>query len=311
MNLSDIKRGWDNFFFSKETSEWAAVQRILIGSLLLLTFIMDMSHLEDYFGIDGLQSLQTVKSQFRYHFNNLFHLLPENNSSLYFITGLHILAALCFIFGFCSRVAAIVLFITLVSFNQRNINLLSSYDLLLRINIMLLIFAPIGDHFSIDSFLRKRRGKSEVEQKPVWILRLIQIQLSVVYVMTVYQKLKGDTWFDGTALYYSSRLHDFTRYPLSFITDSLIMLKLLTWGTLVLEFFLGTLIWVKEFRKPLVITGIVFHIGIEYLMLIPHFEIIMMILLIAMLTPNEQADLIHKIKNYCSRFLAKRSGRNS
>ena len=66
----------------------------------------------------------------------------------------------------------------------------------------------------------------------------------------------------------------------------------MTWGTLILEFSLGTLIWFKEFRKPLIIAGIFFHLGIEYMMSIPFFEIVMIALLINFISPQEMRDYV-------------------
>jgi hypothetical protein len=57
------------------------------------------------------------------------------------------------------------------------------------------------------------------------------------------------------------------------------------WMTLLLELALGTLIWFKELIRPLIILGIGFHLSIEYMMSIPFFEIMMILLLVTFVEP--------------------------
>jgi hypothetical protein len=51
-----------------------------------------------------------------------------------------------------------------------------------------------------------------------------------------------------------------------------IVLKLGAWSALALEFSLGVLIWVKEFRYVLLALGLLFHLWLEYSLNIPLFQ---------------------------------------
>ncbi len=44
---------------------------------------------------------------------------------------------------------------------------------------------------------------------------------------------------------------------------SLPLLRVATWGTLIVEFGLGTVIWIEEFRWPMLAIGIAFHLMLE------------------------------------------------
>jgi hypothetical protein len=156
--------------------------------------------------------------------------------------------------------------------------------------------SPCGYALSLDAYLNKKFSKVHYPKKfSPWAMKLIQIQLSVVYIWTVWQKLKGESWLDGTALYYATRLDQFKNFPVPYFFDSLFFIKLGTWLTLALEIALGIFIWFKEFRKPLIIIGIIFHLMIEYSMAIPFFEYEMMILLLAFFTEREYEILYHKV----------------
>src|SRR5207245_9732155 len=80
--------------------------------------------------------------------------------------------------------------------------------------------------------------------------RLIQIQVAVLSASTVGRKLLGPTWRDGTAVYSMSRLVEFERFPLPPLFDHLWAIRAATWGSLLVEAALATLVWVPRLRYP-------------------------------------------------------------
>lgn len=110
--------------------------------------------------------------------------------------------------------------------------------------------------------------------KPVslWTLRLLQLQLALVYCHTFFCKAPGSVWVDGTAVYYSSRIEDLVRISLPYVFEHLWSIYFLTYSTLIIELALWTLIWFKEFRYIIIIIAIIFHLTIDLHMNIPLFE---------------------------------------
>lgn len=282
MKISEVKSRWENFWFAEKPIEGIAIFRILIGFLALMSFSQDALLMQDLWGPYAIQSVQTGMENYSFPVLNLFQYMNLTEGLLVVIVGIQMLALLSFTVGFKTRISTIVAFILLVSFNQRNINMLSSADLLLRILFMYMLFAPSGNAYSIDAFLAKLKGKPLKRNHANWVHRLIQIQIAVVYVSTVIAKAKGETWLDGSAVYYATRLADLTRFPVPFILDWRWSIMLITWTTLIIELALGTIIFIDEWRKPIIIFGIIFHLGIEYMMSIPTFEWLMIVGLIAM-----------------------------
>lgn len=281
---------WNRFFFAPAPVEGIAVFRIIWCALLLMYLLLDTGNVTDFYGPKAILSLETIRQQFNYPHANLFHLLGNSEQMVMFMMAVYGLALVFALFGFMTRSSLIIALICMVSFHQRNIWLLSSSECLMRIIMIFLVCAPAGNALSVDSFLARRKNIPLPKEWAPWALRLIQIQISVVYIWTVWHKLKGDQWIDGTAVYYATRLDSMTNFPVPVLLDNLFLIKLMTWGTLILEFSLGTLIWFKEFRRPLIFAGILFHIGIEYMMSIPFFELIMMALLLNFFTPEEMRN---------------------
>jgi hypothetical protein len=283
---------WDRFFFRPEPVEGIAIFRMIWCFLLLMYLFLDIGNINDFYGPKAILSLKTIKDQFNYPHMNLFHLLGDSIGVVTLMMWIYGLALFCGLIGFRTRTALVVALVCMVSFHQRNIWLLSSSEVLMRSIMILMVFSPSGNALSVDSMLARLNSKKLPRDCSPWVLRLIQIQISVVYLWTVWHKLKGDQWIEGTAVYYATRLSNMTNFPVPFLLDNLFLIKLMTWGTLILEFSLGTLVWFKEFRKPLVISGIFFHLGIEYMMSIPFFELIMIALLINFFSPIEIRDYV-------------------
>jgi hypothetical protein len=73
-------------------------------------------------------------------------------------------------------------------------------------------------------------------------------------------------------LFYVFHVFELQRFPLP---DWLLqpgILKLGTWSAMVLEFSLGTLIWVRRMRYKVLAAGLLFHLSLEYSLNIPMFQ---------------------------------------
>jgi hypothetical protein len=282
VSLSEVAKAWDNFFFREESTLGIAVFRILWVFLLLVYYFLDLQNLSDFYGEEALISLTTLKTQTPKWFSFLFKFFGVAPAFLYAMMTVYGISLFTSLIGYRTKCSLIIVLVCMTTLHQRHIWFLSSAELLMRVTTFLMIFTPCGHSLSIDSL---RSGRKEMA--PVWGQRLLQIQLSVVYLWTVWHKLKGETWYDGTAVYYATRIDSLKNFTLPFIMDSIVFLKFSTWATLIIEGALGSLIWFRECRKWLIGMGIFFHLGIEYLMSIPFFEWLMIVLLLNFVRSEE------------------------
>lgn len=102
-----------------------------------------------------------------------------------------------------------------------------------------------------------------------------------------------------------------TNFLIPYLLDSLWFMKLVTRGTLVLKLALRNLIWFKKFRGLLIYAGVIFHLGIEYILSIPFFEIVMIILLLNYFSPEEHRSLRSFLKEKIVRIVANCSSKKS
>ena len=132
-----------------------------------------------------------------------------------------------------------------------------------------------------------------------WPVRLAQLQLSVVYVATVWHKVGGYTWLSGRAGMRLFRHEDMFRFvdhvPL-WLADSMPLSQLVSWGTLSVELFVALAIWHPRLRRWAVAAGVLLHLSIDLLMVVGFFAPVMGLLYLAFTPPQVAARLLGPLR---------------
>jgi hypothetical protein len=269
-----IRRAWESFFFTPQSPVPIALFRILYGICVSVTLLLLYPDWLEWLGAHAWVSEETMKVVEPGPRINLFTLLPQND---HWITGFFwfsLAFAILLTVGLWTRVSSIVVFLCVVSIQQRALLITHGGDKFLRVAGFFLMFAPAGAALSLDRVIRVRRkleGRAVEPQAP-WAQRMIQFELALLYFTSFLWKLKGHAWLDGTALYYVIHTHDIARFPLPSWIQNAEILKLGSWFTLALEFSLGILIWFRPFRYYLLLLGLLFHLSLEYAINMPMFQ---------------------------------------
>ncbi|MEY3175840.1 MAG: hypothetical protein RLZZ436_3754 [Planctomycetota bacterium] len=286
LTLQHLTGAWQTLFHAPVSSAPLVLFRILLGSLLLANALLLIPLIDDYFSADGVWPTRTWKAHMAGRRFSLLHWLPDSTWSFRALLLTHFVACLMLLVGWHFRPACIVVFLTFVSFQHRNTMILSSGDSLLRILLFLCCFSNAGSGLSVDHWLAGR-NLFEFTQMDPWPLRLMQIQLSIVYLRTVFWKLRGSLWRNGTAAWYPLWVDAYVRFRPPRRLLHPILLRIATWGTLVEETALGIGLWIHELRFPLLITGILLHLIFDLILNLQLFSWIMIISLLLFLSPGE------------------------
>ena len=209
----------------------------------------------------------------------LLNLLPPTVTSIYFLIGLSAIAGLMLSFGLATRLSAVICFVTLASIHHRNPAIFHGGDTVMRLMSFLLMFSPAGNGWSVDAMLD---GRWEAEADP-WCLRLMQIQVSIIYLRNVFWKLRGEEWRKGTAVWYTAHCDAYRRFQIPQWLLTVTMVRFATWSTLATEFALGSLIWISECRTIVMLSGIALHLILEVVMNLQLFGYVMIACLLLFL----------------------------
>ncbi|MBM3463065.1 MAG: hypothetical protein FJX76_13260 [Armatimonadetes bacterium] len=257
--LRRMNETWNSIWFSAVAPQPVACFRILLGILLLIDALMLAPNLIMLLGPKGVMEPRVSYLLLRAPHVDLLRLLPDTTSWLVLFYVAYLVATVLFILGLHTRAASVAVFLGLSTLQTRNVMLLGTGDSFLRIMSFYMMFATSGAELSLDA--RQRSGAPP--EVPAWPIRLMQIQLSVVYLASAGWQLAGETWRSGEALYYISRLYDFQRFWVPYLFEHMWTIKLLTWSTILVELIIGIGLWITPIRRYVMVLGLCFHLFIE------------------------------------------------
>ncbi|MBS1958482.1 MAG: HTTM domain-containing protein [Bdellovibrionales bacterium] len=290
-------RGWNRFFFEPTSPATIGMFRIALGIVVFISMLGKLPFRELFYGATGIVSEATMNRYFPDSFL-YFRWVPTSDPALFWYFVGILIACFTLTIGLFSRLSSVLVFLGIISLSNRNFFVDNSGDDIMRINAFFLMFARSGAAYSVDRWLRRRRGKegAELVKHPPWAQRMLQLQLAYLYLNTAYLKLPGEGWSDGTAIYYALNYIELRRFQLKPLFYYLWQIKLMTYLVMVAEFGAGTLIWFRVFRYPVLIAAFLLHFGINLTMQFPVFQYVMMASLINFVYPEDMERWITRLK---------------
>jgi len=271
-----------------------AALRIIFGTLAFLTLLGLIGESTFYYADDGWFPIKLAVDITNKKEWTLLHTITSPvGVKLFFLAAMA--ASISMAVGFYSRLASWVTFICIVSLHSRN--WLNTYggDAVLRLMLFYLGLSPSGLAWSADSLIKRfRAGALRLEKgeapprfgrsapavpAPVWPLRLMQIQVCLIYFTSGLAKLHGVDWLNGSALGLALLNPIFAKYNFSWIQTSSIaafFIRVSTWMTLIWEISFPLLVVAHRWTRWLAIAiGIAVHGGIILFMQIHWFGYLM------------------------------------
>jgi hypothetical protein len=279
---------WNEFFFQPQKPTPVALFRILYGLLNLANLALLRPDWLTWYGPHAFMSMATMYRLSPGPRINLFVLFPQTEFAVNAFFWIFVACAVSLTVGYMTRFSSVAVFMCLISMHERNTYILNGADIVMRVTGFFLMFAPCAGALSVDRLLRIWEGRegAEVPLYSPWAQRLIQIQVSVIYLSTVGLKLFGKAWRNGTAIYYVLRLNGFRRFPVPF-SSNLLLIRFFTWSTLLVEFAIGALVWFSGIRYAVLIAAALLHLFIEYSMNLPLFELMMVSTYVTFIYPED------------------------
>jgi hypothetical protein len=308
---SALLRGWNRFWFTPVPASTLVLWRTALGVTSIAWLLAIVVDLETFFGENGLRPNPFYAD----HRIGLFQWV-ESDWALWLVWCASLASAVAVTAGRWVKPAAIVLFYGVLSIELDNTSILNAGDVLLRIWLAYFaIFALLTPSRCLEVPLlgtRPTDGGGAVRHAhhgslhhgnavavrqypmvPSWLLRLVQLQMTVIYPAGLFKKLDGSNWRDGTAALYALGLEDFERFPVpSLLTDSLTVGWILTYATLAVEISVPFLLWTRRTRRFAIAAGIGLHVGFDYALRVGFFAWGMIIGYVAFLRADESLRII-------------------
>ena len=312
-----------NTFFSNVIKNLISVDlrtlgifRIALGMMCLLDILRRFPYIEIFYSNNGVASNSFMAELTGRYSVKAFTIM----SSLESVTDVTIFFIIALVFsfflmiGYRTKLSHIITIITILSLHNRLIILENGADMVYNSILIWSVFLPLGRRFSIDRMLFTMRNHndstpealntgtlvSKNEPSRYWGLAYfaILLQLSIIYFFNYINKT-GNTWEQGTSIYYFYHLDHFLTPFGNFIKEFGLMpiqlSKLLTYSTMYLEMLAPLLILIPFIvtRRIAFLMLVGFHFIIGISLNVGMFSWIMIASLLLLLSSRDM-DLIKK-----------------
>jgi hypothetical protein len=172
-------------------------------------------------------------------------------------------AAVCLLLGCAARLSALVAWLLSVSFFNLNVYIHNAGDTVRSLLLFLLMLTPCGAVWSLDAWWAQRRVPRPASTWIwPWALRLLMVQMIVIYFFNGIFKLAGAQWQDGSILHYVLADPAQTRWSYLQLPVPLFCLQAMAWTVLAWEIAFPLLVSWPWARGPALWMGVAFHLGI-------------------------------------------------
>lgn len=220
----------------------------------------------------GTESLSGRGEMFRWSF--ISWIAPGFIFSMFWLTLM--VSITLFTLGFKTRLFGFLSWISLVSLWHRNPLILDGDDAILRLTLLYLLASPCGNALALDAW-----NKSYELYAPVWPLRLIQCQLSLLYFVSGWTKFTSSQWLDGSILQMVLAHPQYSRWDFSYWANRtwlknfwLYLCHAIRWW----EVLFPVLLLQRHSRCISLGFGLLFHLGLMLFMHLRLFPLIMLVL---------------------------------
>jgi Vitamin K-dependent gamma-carboxylase len=269
-----------NFLFKSHVQEQLGVTRIILcGTLLFLACSRQLNM--DQYGLDSIiprdMALSIYPEFYRPAFQYFFW--PDQLAPMVHF-GLIVLLLLATL-GLSNRFLMLITWVISQGFINRNYSMLFGADLIGALFLFYLAFTQCHDKYTVRSLFFKKKNivhpdeNSFSFQTSSVFFRLMQFQLAIIYMYTGFEKLKGSTWWDGTALWTVFANPQFATYDFIFLRNFPIFFTMGTFITLLFEVYFPAMMLFKAGRSIFLALGVFFHLMIGVLLSLMPFSLVM------------------------------------
>ena len=296
--------GWERFWFTPSPPHTLALLRILAGGMLLYTHLVWTIDFSAFFGPTAWVNNSTARLMNQsvdgtnFAFSHLWQ-----TESLPLLWTMHVLALLVFaalFVGFYTRVSSVLACILTLSYCHRLAGTLFGLDQVNALFATYLMLGRCGDVWSVDHWLATRRsaGQTPVIENSVGTtiaIRLIQLHLCVIYIFGGLTKLRGDLWWDGSALWFAFASYEYQSLDMTWMVRWPALIAAVAHATIIWEVFYPAFAFNRQTRPIAIGMAILVHGGIAIALGMKTFGLAMIFANLSFLYPSESAWLVGKV----------------
>ncbi len=292
-----FSNSWSQFWFESASDYKLALFRSVVAGIAFVFYfirIFDFHFLYSNQGFLPYSDIQSLVPEF-VHGLIRWEFLLQNDQVSFALHILLLLLLLALFLGALPRPLFLLLLIIHWAFHRRNPYVLYGADMVLSYWLLYLSFTKTNHYFSvIPKALRKLPSKSDKVLNSV-ALRLLQIQLCIVYAYSGLEKAKGVTWWQGDAIWFALANSQIVSFDYSFMAYLPVLVVFATFTTLLWEIYFPFAVWIPALKRYVLLLGLVMHILIAVSMNLWGFSFLMLSVYILFLKERDLQSFTSRI----------------
>ena len=216
---------------------------------------------------------------------------------IYVHLGLILLLALATL-GYSNRFFLLVTWVIHQGILNRNYAINFGADSIGGLFLFYLCFTNACEFYTL-----KNKTKPFANDLSSLFFRLIQFQICIIYAYSGFEKLKGTTWWDGTALWTVFANPQFSEFDLKFLSRTPWLFAIGTFVTIVFEVYFAAAMINPVLRKYGLLTGVLFHLGIGILLGLMPFSLVMLSTYFLFLETKQIDFFLQKMSHFKTKMI--------
>ena len=277
--LAALGRTWSWLWFQSSSTAPLEIARIGIGAAVLFHYLTATPFLFDLWGDAGWMpraaALEYLDGRW-------------TQSAPWQWIAFHVTFLLCcaaFMLGWRTSWVKWIVLLGQISYDYRNLTLVYGADSILSCLLFIFCLAPIGRAMSLDRVRAVRAAKRHdlgatlAPYASPWAgacIRLMQIQMAVLFFYSGMEKTRGDEWWGGDAVWLAVTTYEFYNPILAnLFARHYWLVNLATYATILIEVAYPFLIWQRRTRPYLLAAAVFLHLMFGIILGLVYFSFIM------------------------------------
>lgn len=287
---------WQRVWFQDGSTTPLEICRIGIAAAMLLHYALASPYLLTFWGDDGWMPRAMLAEEMSDVWTQSVLYYLSSPWQLIAFHAVFLISCAALTVGWRTSWVKWAVLIGHISYDNRNPPMAYGVDAILACLLVILCFAPIGQALSLDRVRAVRKAKQKdlnahlPRYRSRWAFactRLMQIQMAVLFFFSATDKLRGDHWWDGDAIWLVFVSADYyNNFMLNILASNYWLSNVATYSVILIEVAFPFMIWQRASRPYLLAAAIFLHLQFALLMSLYYFSLVMMMGHMSFLRPE-------------------------
>ncbi len=303
--MQEWKNHWNRFWFAPLEPHTLGFLRICTGLMMAYMHAVWLWAARDFLGPDAWLDKETIRQLHSLDFKWSYLWYFDRIEWIWIHQWLAIIVTLCMAVGLFTRVTSALGWLMMLMVCHRMTGTLFGLDQVVMMLSMYLMLSDCGSVYSLDRKFFAGAGQSRwwlAKPGPTGrnriATRLLQLHLCVVYLFGGISKLRGEMWWDGSALWFAAASYEYQSIDLTWIGHFPLVIALLTHVTIFWETFYCALIWPRLTRPWTLAMAILVHGGIAMFLGMITFGTMMIVANLSFVEPATMRRIFQAVQRW-------------